>query len=270
MNLNFFILEQPFCYIIKFFIFSSGKDISNMRKPLIGLTPAHDPENGYIRVRPAYMRALKAAGAIPVVMPLEASEEDLKQLSQELDGFLFTGGPDVHPFLFGEETQVNCGDVSAARDQTEMALLPMVMELKKPVLGICRGIQVLNITLGGNIWQDIPSQVTREFPLAHSQPFHYDMPCHKVALSKDTLLARISGHTSIKVNSMHHQAVKEPAPGLIASARSADHLIEALEMPGYPFFIGVQWHPEYLWEKNEEAFRLFQAFVKACEESCLR
>ena len=237
-----------------------------MRKPLIGLTPAHDMESGDVKARPTYMRALKAAGAIPVVMPLDASEEDLKQLSQDLDGFLFTGGPDVHPFLFGEETQAHCGNVSPARDQMEISLLPMIMELRKPVLGICRGIQVLNIALGGNIWQDIPSQVTREFPLAHSQPFSYDMPCHTVALTEGSLLARISESSSIKVNSMHHQAVRDLAPGLIASAYSPDHLIEALEMTDYPFFIGVQWHPEYLWEKNKEAFRLFQTFVNACKE----
>jgi putative glutamine amidotransferase len=237
-----------------------------MRKPLIGLTPSHDMESGDVKARPTYMRALKAAGAIPVVMPLDASEEDLKQLSQDLDGFLFTGGPDVHPFLFGEETQAHCGNVSPARDQMEISLLPMIMELQKPILGICRGIQVLNIALGGNIWQDIPSQVTRDFPLAHSQPFSYDMPCHTVALTEGSLLARISESSSIKVNSMHHQAVKDLAPGLIASAYSTDYLIEALEMPDYPFFIGVQWHPEYLWEKNKEAFRLFQTFVKACKE----
>lgn len=237
-----------------------------MRKPLIGLTPAHDMESGDVKARPTYMRALKAAGAIPVVMPLDASEEDLKQLSKDLDGFLFTGGPDVHPFLFGEETQAHCGNVSPARDQMEISLLPMIMELQKPILGICRGIQVLNIALGGNIWQDIPSQVTRDFPLAHSQPFSYDMPCHTVVLTEGSLLARISESSSIKVNSMHHQAVKDLAPGLIASAYSTDYLIEALEMPDYPFFIGVQWHPEYLWEKNKEAFRLFQTFVKACKE----
>ena len=237
-----------------------------MKKPLIGLTPAHDIESGDVKARPTYMQALKAAGAIPVVMPLVTSEEDLKQLSQELDGFLFTGGPDVHPFLFGEETQAHCGNVSPARDQMELSMLPMIMELRKPVLGICRGIQVLNIALGGNIWQDIPSQVTREFPLAHSQPFHYDMPCHTVSLTKGSHLAQISGSSSIEVNSMHHQAVKDVASGLIASAYSTDHLIEAVEMPGYPFFIGVQWHPEYLWEKKTEAFRLFQTFVNACKE----
>lgn len=237
-----------------------------MRKPLIGLTPSHDTENDDLKMRPTYMRALKAAGAIPVVMPLEVSDEDLRQLAKTMDGFLFTGGPDVHPFLFGEETLTHCNNVSAARDQMEISLLPLVLELKKPVLGICRGIQVLNIALGGNIWQDIPSQVERDFPLAHSQPFYYTIPCHTVSLAENSLLAQITGTDSLKVNSMHHQAVKDLAPGLTASAHSPDYLIEALEMPGYPFFIGVQWHPEYLWEKNEEAFRLFQAFVKACIE----
>lgn len=237
-----------------------------MRKPLIGLTPAHDTENNDIKMRPTYMRALKAAGAIPVVLPLDASETELTQLAKEFDGFLFTGGPDVHPFIFGEETQAHCGNVSADRDQMELALLPIVMKLKKPVLGICRGIQVLNIALGGNIWQDIPSQVKSDFPIAHSQPFYYNIPSHSAILSEGTLLARISGRNIIKVNSMHHQAVKDLAPGLVASAYSPDHLIEALEMPDYPFLMGVQWHPEYLWEKNEEAFLIFKTFVESCRK----
>ncbi len=102
-----------------------------MRKPLIGLTPAHDTDNNDIKMRPTYLRALKAAGGIPVVMPLEADEEELKQLTDELDGFLFTGGPDVHPFLFGEETQAHCGNVSEARDRMEIGLLPFVLEKQK-------------------------------------------------------------------------------------------------------------------------------------------
>lgn len=184
-----------------------------MRKPLIGLTPAHDLKEGDIKARPTYLRALEAAGAIPVVMPLEVSKEDLKQLAEELDGFLFTGGPDVHPFLFGEETHERCGNVSAKRDRMELDLFPLVLELHKPVFGICRGIQVLNIALGGNIWQDIPSQTKREFPLAHSQPFYYDMPCHTVTLKEGSRLAEISKGLSINVNSMHHQAVKDLGRG---------------------------------------------------------
>ena len=235
-----------------------------MKKPLIGLTPSHDTENQDIKMRPTYLRALKAAGAIPVVMPLEIQGEDLKQLAKELDGFIFTGGPDVHPFLFGEETQAHCGNVSEERDKMELALLPFILEQRKPILGICRGIQVLNIAMGGTIWQDIASMTSSDFPIAHSQPFAYHLPSHTVSLTEGSLLKELSERDTLRVNSMHHQAVKDLAPGLMASAYSPDQLIEALEMPGYPFFVGVQWHPEYLWEKNEEAFRLFQKFVEAC------
>lgn len=237
-----------------------------MRKPLIGLTPYHDTDNHDIKMRPTYLRALKAAGAIPVVMPLEASKDDLMQLTDELDGFLFAGGPDVHPFLFGEETREGCGNVSKERDQMELTLLPLILALGKPVLGICRGIQILNIGLGGDIWQDIPFQVKRDFPIAHSQPFYYNMPSHTVTLSDDSLLSSIAGKSELKVNSMHHQAVREVAPGLIATAWSPDQLVEAIEMPGYPFFLGVQWHPEYLWEKDDVALRMFQTFVDACRK----
>jgi putative glutamine amidotransferase len=242
------------------------KDVSNMRKPLIGLTPYHDTDNHDIKMRPTYLRALTAAGAIPVVLPLEASKDDLKQLVDELDGFLFAGGPDVHPFLFGEETREGCGNVSYERDQMELSLLPLILELEKPILGICRGIQILNIGLSGNIWQDIPSQVKREFPIAHTQPFYYDMPSHTVTLKEGSLLSSISGEQVLKVNSMHHQAVKDVAPGLIATAYSPDQLVEAIEMPGYPFFLGVQWHPEYLWKKDDAAFGIFKTFVDACRK----
>jgi len=235
-----------------------------MKKPLIGLTPAHDTDNNDIKMRPTYLRALKAAGAIPVVLPLEADDDELRQLADEFDGFLFTGGPDVHPFLFGEETQVHCGNVSEARDGMELGLLPFILEKRKPVLGICRGIQVLNIAMGGTIWQDIFSMTKQEFPIAHTQPFAYHMPSHTVLLTQGTLLHEIAGMDTLRVNSLHHQAVKDLGKGLIASAYSPDHLIEALEMPGYTFFVGVQWHPEYLWEERVEAFRLFKRFVESC------
>lgn len=235
-----------------------------MKKPLIGLTPSVDDTNGDVKARPTYLNALKAVGAVPVILPLKVLKEDLKQLAEAMDGFLFTGGPDVHPFLFGEETQANCGNVSPERDEMELSLLPLVMEKKKPVLGICRGIQVLNIAMGGDIWQDIPSQVHRDFPIAHSQPFVYSSPSHRVRLTEGSQLARISGCCELKVNSMHHQAVRTIAPGLMAVGFSPDHLVEALEMPDYPFFLGVQWHPEYLWEKDESALRLFKGFIEAC------
>ena len=124
-----------------------------MKKPLIGVTPSLDQETKDSTCRPTYLAAIRHAGGIPVILPLKAETEDLKQLVETLDGFLFTGGPDIHPFYFGEETHEKCGNVSPERDQMELSLLPLVMAAKKPVLGICRGIQLLNVGLGGTLYQ---------------------------------------------------------------------------------------------------------------------
>ena len=244
-----------------------------MNKPLIGLTPSHDTQTDDISMRPTYVNAIKAAGGIPVVLPLDADQQDLRQLVRTLDGFLFTGGPDPHPFLFGEETHACCGNVSVKRDSLELALLPLVMKVQKPVLGICRGIQIINVGLGGTIYQDIPSQFQPNtdradsssfLPIAHRQPFHYTVPSHTVALVPDTRMAHICQRPIIQVNSMHHQAVKDLAPGCIIAGTAPGGLIEAMEMPSYPFLIGVQWHPEYLWEQDPAAANLFRQFIQAC------
>ena len=236
-----------------------------MKKPIIGITPSHNTENDDISLRPTYLRAVMAAGGLPVVLPLETGADDAEQLVRMCDGFLFSGGPDPHPFLFGEETQAHCGNASIARDTMELMLLKAVMAARKPILGICRGAQIINVGLGGTIYQDIPSQTERTFPIAHRQPFPYPVPSHHVGIVKDTLLSEIAGNqTELEVNSFHHQAVREPAPGLIVSALAPDSIIEAVEMPGYPYLIGVQWHPEHMWPRDEAAANLFKSFVKAC------
>ncbi len=254
------------------------------RKPLIALTPYHNTEKDEAYMRPAYPEAVRAAGGIPVTLPLEATDNELVQLTEAFDAFLFTGGPDIHPFFFGEQTQLHCGNVSLKRDRLELRLLALAMEAKKPVLGICRGIQLLNVGLGGDIYQDLPSQFPEDFPVAHTQPFYYDTPSHTVDVVPGTMLARLAEGAAypempsdaaaepaspldplrLQVNSMHHQAVRCLAPGLIASGFAPSALIEAVEKPDYPtFFLGVQWHPEYLWKNDPAAARIFQAFVKA-------
>ncbi len=241
-----------------------------MNKPVIGLTPGHNTDSQDAFLRPTYLKALTAAGAIPVMLPLEPAMEDYSQITSMFDGFLFTGGPDPHPFLFGEETYGQCGSVSSKRDAMELSLLSHVMAVKKPILGICRGIQIINVGLGGTIYQDIPSQFCHgpgqepAFPLAHRQPYDYNMPSHTVALAPQSLLARVCGCGSLKVNSMHHQAVKDLAPGLTACATAPDGLTEGLEMTEYPWLLAVQWHPEYLWEQDRAAALLFKSFVDAC------
>lgn len=244
-----------------------------MSKPIIALTPGHNLDTQDVFLRPTYLKAIAAAGAVPVMLPLEASPDDYRQMAEMFDGFLFTGGPDAHPFLFGEDTCQGCGSVSPKRDSMELALLSHVMKTGKPILGICRGIQIINIGLGGTIYQDISSQYyepmekkTGFFP-AHRQPFGYELPSHTVSLAPGSRLAQISGCQSIKVNSMHHQAVKDPAPGLTVCGTASDGLIEAVEMPDYPWLTAVQWHPEYLWERDPAAAALFSCFVKACPAS---
>lgn len=238
-----------------------------MKKPLIGLTPNHDTVSNDISIRPTFLRALKNAGAIPVILPLEFSTEDMMQLVDTLDGFIFTGGPDVHPFYFGEDTHPCCGNISTSRDTMELGLLPLIIKARKPILGVCRGLQLINISLGGTIYQDLKSQFKNNIPIAHNQPFSYDIPSHTVNIEPGTTLSQIvklSDGCSIKVNSMHHQAIKTPAPGLTVSAYSQDGLIEAVEKSSYPYLIAVQWHPEYLWEQDFVSINIFRSFVTAC------
>lgn len=235
----------------------------NDKKPIIALTPYFNIDKDEPYMRPAYIKAIRAAGGIPVILPLDLTTEELKQLADTFDGFLFTGGPDVHPFYFGEETQAHCGNVCLRRDVMELELLKLVMARRKPILGICRGVQLLNIGLGGDIYQDIPSQFKEDFPIAHTQPFYYDIPSHTVKVTPNTLLADIAQSDTLKVNSMHHQAVRRIAPGLTTSGHAPGGLVECIEKPDYPYFIGVQWHPEYLWEQDEAAARLFASFVEA-------
>lgn len=234
------------------------------KKPIIALTPNFNVDKEEPYMRPAYLKAIRNAGGIPIILPLDLDETELSQLLETIDGVLFTGGPDIHPFYFGEDTQAHCGNVCLRRDRLELSLLRLAMERNKPILGICRGIQLINIGLGGDIYQDIPSQFPEDFPVAHTQPFYYDIPSHKVDVTSGTLLARIAGSAVLNVNSMHHQAVRRVAPGLVASGHAAHQLVEAIEKPDYPtFFLGVQWHPEYLWEQDPAAARIFSLFVQA-------
>lgn len=234
-----------------------------MKKPLIALTPACDSTSSDLLMRPTYMRAIAAAGGLPIILPLETTREDLIQAVSTFDGFLFTGGPDVHPFHFQEETLHGCGSISELRDGMELELFKLAVRTNKPILGICRGIQVMNIAAGGDIYQDIHSQLQLEPKLAHQQGAPYSMPAHLVTITENTLIHQILGSARVRVNSMHHQTVRKVAPSFTAAGHSVDGLIEAIYMPDKEFVIGVQWHPEYLWEKDPAAARLFASFVRA-------
>lgn len=236
-----------------------------MKLPLIGITASHDTnKTESLSLRSNYVNSIRKSGGIPVILPLELSEYEAEQLADTLDGIVFTGGPDIHPFLFGEEILVHCGGSSSLRDTLELSFFKHMFQKKKPILGICRGIQLINVALGGSLYQDIASQFQKDPAIAHQQPGGYGSASHKVIIESGTKLEKIFSSCSIEVNSMHHQAVKMPAPGVIVSGRASDGLIEALEMPDYPFMIGVEWHPEYLYENYAHAKNLYDSFVGAC------
>ncbi len=242
-------------------------------KPLIALTPGIHADSGELRLRPACLEAIRHVDAIPLVLPASLTDNDLRELVTVFDGFLFTGGPDIHPFRFGEDTHTGCGAVSPQRDALELSLLHIAMEAGKPLLGICRGIQIFNIGLGGTIYQDISeeSRSDERRPLAHSQPFAHELYAHHITITPGTLLADLAQSDRIAVNSTHHQAVRKPGSRLTVTGRSPDGLAEAVELPGYPsFFLGVQWHPEYLWRHDRTAVRIFKAFADAARQSQAR
>lgn len=229
---------------------------------LIGITPYRDDESKRLMLNRDYPDALRRAGAMPVILPWETDPKRLGTMLGRLDGLLLSGGEDIDPALYGEERLPLCGAFDLERDAMETALCRLALERDMPLLAICRGIQVLNVTLGGTLYQDVASQYGDT--LRHSV---YDRPreqVHSVRVLPGTRLSSVIGAERIRVNSRHHQAVKTPGRGLTVCAEAEDGLTEGVEMPGRRFTVGVQWHPESLSDYAPEAHALFAAFAEAC------
>ena len=209
----------------------------------------------------AYLDAIEAAGAIPMPLPLLRDPEKLRVLYERCDAVCLPGGPDVEPQRYGEDPRGDA-DISseADLDETEMLLTRWLVAEDRPTLAICRGIQVLNVALGGTLWQDIATQ--RAGAETHHQK-ERDLLAHTVRIESGTRLHSILGRTELEVNSLHHQAIRRVGEGLTVSARSEDGLVEAVEMPDRRFLLGVQWHPEELVNSDDSARRLFTALVAA-------
>jgi len=243
-------------------------------KPLIGITGSmglgiyslqqeHMPAERH-QLSDSYVRAIAQAGGIPVVIPCCEDENLMKALVDRLDGVLLSGGGDVDPALFGQRATGHLGSVTPRRDAAELAIARYVIEeTDKPILGICRGIQAMNVAMGGTLYIDLPDAGK----LCHSLTMYpRAMVSHSVVIAEDTHLAAAYGSGEQKVNSFHHQAVNAVAPGFLVTAKSADDaVVEAMEMPGERFVVGVQWHPEELIAR-EEAQRLFRSFVEAAKK----
>lgn len=213
-----------------------------------------------------YVRVLVGAGAVPWIIPLIRSDEDtLRAIYDRLDGVFLPGGVDLHPSSYAEEPTAHCGRTDPDRDWTELTLTRWALADKKPLLAVCRGVQVVNVAAGGTVHQDLAAQVpgTIKHDYFPSQgTYTRDLLVHDVRIPEGTRLARLLGTGTLRVNSMHHQGIKRVAPGLRPNAFAPDGLIEGLESPNGHFLLGVQWHPEALVERDPAMGRLFGAFVE--------
>ncbi len=233
--------------------------------PLIGITANHkaNPDGaGQAVLNDAYVRAVLRAGGLPLILPAGIPESALAQLFPRLDGVLLTGGGDIAPARFNGRPHAKVYDVLAERDELETWLVQQAAQGGKPFLGICRGIQVINVALGGSLYTHLPDQLPGAVQHEHVTGQPYAFLAHTVRVREGSRLAAILGATELGVNSLHHQGVERVAPGLEASASAPDGLVEAVELPGHPFGVGVQWHPEWLAEL-ESMQALFRAFVEA-------
>lgn len=231
-------------------------------RPVIGIVPLYDKEKQSYWMLPDYMQALEESLSIPVMLPLTDDQTELLYCIRTCDGLLLPGGQDVDPALYGEERLPACGATCAARDRMEGLLLDAAIRLDKPLLGICRGLQFLNVHTGGTLYQDLPTQHPG---LGHQMERPYDRTVHQVKVARNSPLYEIVGSLDYGVNSRHHQAIRDLSPQLHAAAVSEDGLVEAAWMPGKHFILGVQWHPESLFRKDPASLRLFQALVKAAK-----
>jgi putative glutamine amidotransferase len=243
-----------------------------MVTPLIGITTSVTvdkvPERAY--VNGTYIRAVQAAGGIPILLTPHFTPQVQAALWQRLDGLLLTGGGDIEPARFGQARHPAVDDVSPARDELEIGLTRRALDDDVPLFAICRGIQVLNVALGGTLVQDIPAEVPGA--LAHSQKAPRHEPTHPVkVMGEGTRLGRVLGALELDVNSMHHQAIQRLGEGLREVAWAPDGVIEGVEMPGDDrFVLGVQWHPEELVGHDPAARNLFAALVDAAGQRARR
>ncbi len=238
-----------------------------MYKPIVGI-PSHSYDKVLDGTYPpsflmtqVYVHRLTAAGAAPVIVPLLPDDEALRAIYERLDGLFLAGGVDVDPAYYGESPHPKLGDVNRDRDRVELTLLRWALEDDLPILAVCRGIQVLNVAAGGTLYQDIEAQVPHAIQHNYHKikPRHYR--AHEVTVEPESRLAAVIGAGAVGVNSLHHQAVKDVAPGFCATAWAEDGVIEGIEGLNGHFAVGVQWHPEALAEQDRAMQALFDRFV---------
>lgn len=233
-------------------------------KPVIGvlgnLTTVEDGSVTKAYINQSYIDAVEQAGGIPLVFPVGKDHASTGHLLERVDGLLITGGLDVHPFYYDEEPYQELGAILPTMDLFHIEALRKAVEMNMPVLGICRGLQVMNVAFGGTLFQDlshIPTMV-----LKHWQMGSRTLGMHYVEIEPGSKLRRMIGDR-LMVNSIHHQAIKDVAPGFHVVAKASDGVVEAIEREDYGFCLGLQWHPEEMVKVSSSMKPIFQSFVNA-------
>ncbi|MEA3376138.1 MAG: gamma-glutamyl-gamma-aminobutyrate hydrolase family protein [Chloroflexota bacterium] len=239
-----------------------------MSTPIIGITgyadqSARPPNVPVFAIARTYVEAVSLAGGTPLIVPPYLEGDPLRAAFDGIDGLILSGGGDIHPSFFADSDRGLLWRVDERRDRGELSLARWALDERRPVLGICRGIQALNVASGGTLIQDIPTQMSST--LSHSSIAGRPLPtvAHTVEMQSGSHLSDLLGAGEVDVNSAHHQAVKELGDPLVVVARAPDGVIEALEAPGHPFCIGVQWHPEVMIESAPIMRRLFEGLIEA-------
>ncbi|WP_025025456.1 gamma-glutamyl-gamma-aminobutyrate hydrolase family protein [Caldalkalibacillus mannanilyticus] len=235
-----------------------------MTKPIIGITASFEDQRKLVVTR-HYSDWIIQEGGLPYIIPYTQNLDVLEHYVRTLDGLLLSGGGDIDPTLFDEEPHPQLGSITPERDEVEINLSCAMLEQNKPILAICRGCQILNVSAGGSMFQDLSTQYSTAPLLQHEQRAPFWHESHTIQIQPDSLLHKILLVDQCKTNSFHHQAIKDPAPFFSISAMTGDKVVEAIESTIHDYVIGVQWHPECMPLDHPLSTRLFHSFVDACK-----
>lgn len=238
-----------------------------MKKPIIAITSSMDLNPNRLNdnrtmVSLDYSNSMINSGGIPVILPITDNFEVIKEQVKYFDGLILSGGGDPDPNLYGEDCLQELGDITPERDTFELAILEEFLKTKKPILGICRGLQLMNVFYGGTLYQDIKYVDTN---IQHKQKWLADLPTHDINILENNILFEIFGKKA-RTNSFHHQMIKDLGRELTSIATANDGVIEAIQNKNYPFFYGVQWHPEMMASRGNLGMKkIFDKFIESCK-----
>lgn len=251
---------------VAFFAIVSITSAQQAKKPIIGISGTFGT-NKATQVSATYINAVIRAGGVPMVLPINEDAEVMRRMVESIDALIMTGGEDIDPVYYNEEPIPQQGEIVPERDAFDIQMIKLAAERNIPILGICRGHQLMNVAFGGTLYQDIPSQVKPK-TIKHSQKAPSWYGTHKVELEPNSILAAVLNKTSVYTNTFHHQAVKDVAPSFIVTARTSDGVVEGIEMKGNKKVFGVQFHPEAPTSNGSDEFLpIFTYLVKLAKET---